>query len=1657
MHVGKGDKSNFAAEDASESARRSATKLDLSPFPCPQPAFTYLANSIACGKREIPYSTITAVDFADRPPLGPMLAPDGKPVPPLSDGQIAINSWAAEDLGAKLGDTIRVTYFEPESTAGAVREQSVELRLAAIVRLAGAAADPDFTPEVPGVTDQLSIANWDPPFPFDARRVRKKDDVYWHDHRGTPKAFVSLATGRRLWASRFGQTTSIRISIGDVNGLSRAREGEAPAEPSVRPGPSHPRTARQEPRPPGTAPRVPAAIERIRAAIHVDPADMGFRFQPVKAQGLAASAGTTPFELLFLGFSFFLIVAAAMLVAILFRLGVDRRAAEIGILLAVGLRRGHVVRLLVAEGSVIAALGSLAGLGVGIGYATLLIAGLHTWWLAAVVTPFLQLYVTWQSLAIGYASGLVVALATIFWSARRAGRNRPRRLLAGQTGPEDIRLGRPAVWHCLTAAGKRFPRWKRCCPAAVKQWHTPRTVQAHLAWGILVAAIGLAAAATQLGEASRAASFFGAASLVLTACLMSVWVRLRSGATGPAVAIGRGNLVRLAVRNAARNPMRSTLTIGLVAAASFLIVAVSAFRIDPAGEKPNLDSGNGGFALVGQSDQPIYYDLSTPDGRAQLGFSADDERAMAGTQTIPIRVLAGDDASCLNLYRPQQPRILGVPRQFIDRGGFAWASAASPADIDPRGGALPVENPWQLLELDLGTDQDGVPRVPAVLEKTTADYSLHLSGLGADYDVRDASGRPLRLVVVGLLKASIFQGDLIISETAFLRHFPQENGHRMFLIETGPGQAADVPSVARVLERTLGDYGFVAETTSQRLAAFQAVENTYLSTFQSLGGLGLLLGTFGLAAVQLRSVLERRGELALLRATGFRRRQLAGMVILENAMLLVAGLGCGVLSAAVAVLPHFTSGRASIPWASLAGTLGLVLAAGLLAGLAAVRSALRTRLWRRSLENRNRSVRKGKREKGERAGDDPMVDAVRARTSFPLSPFPLFPFLTLFVLSGPASRAGEANDLADVFSLRGEANIMDEEHFGIVNGLATVGIPYKDVAAIDGLWAPPFVSSDFRFSVKVMDRAVSTQRYTWRPFEVEREGSVDGLRVRTTTALVPGHRGGRMTIAIENTSPQVRKFTLQLAASGTLDRTTTWEFARTASRSATQSRAVGTGLLLEQASQAIVVRPVGGTDLDAAQWTKPLTISLTPRGTWTGCVAFAIGDKAQVVETSSAIAQHPETRAAISTQAPGPEKPTCRPDETYRRRVAELFEKLPRLRSSNAALVQFYNRSLVHFLMNRWDVPEFVLRPYYGTGSVKGGCVCDYLWNFGEIWEILPLYDPAADREHIKQFLKTDMTKHFAFMPITGEAFGPWYPVNQEKIIGLIYYYVKLTGDTAFLREPVDGQERARTRHRQRHVRRRPGEAGGPDRLRAVEQPSGTAPRLSVQPRDAGPQRAPLRELPHGVATGRGGGQAGARICASGPNRFKRWSSSRRSGTRRPAGSISSTPKAARTPATRSRSSSSSASGVLDAEEEAGLLGHLNETEFLSQFGLHSMAKTDVAYDQVDIDNGGGGACTCFPPQIAERLYKAGRPRWRPRTSSGGSCGGASACRTGAIRSWPTAWTTARTRRCSVRSTASPWPSALSSACSAFRPSSTAGSRSTPIRRPGRRGSSLPA
>ncbi|MCL4192318.1 MAG: ABC transporter permease [Thermoguttaceae bacterium] len=821
-----------------------------------QPAFTYLATAISRGEREVPYSTITAMDFAAAPPLGPMVTPEGEIIKPLEDNQIVLNAWAAERLRAKPGDAIRVSYFEPESADGKVREQTTEFQLAAVAAMNSAAADPELTPAVAGVTDQVSMADWDPPFPFDPKRIADEDEAYWDEHRAAPKAFVSLTTGRRLWGSRFGQTTSLRVKPGPRASLLRLQQLELP---------------------PGAA---------------------GLVFQPVKRQGLAASAGTTAFNGLFLGFSFFIIGSAVLLVTLLFRLGVEGRARQLGVLMALGFARPRVARLLLGEGLAVCLLAGLLGVGAGVGYAALMLAGLETLWLDAIVTPFLTLHTTVTSLAVGFVSGLAVSWLTIAWSVWKASRMSPRVLLGGRTADEPLADSRQRGWSGRVAV-----------------------VLGAMA---VLATLG----ATALDENLQAGAFFGAGALALAACLAAAGSRLRRAATGPAVAVGKGNLVRLAARNAARHPQRSTLTLGLVAAACFLIVAVSAFRLDPSANRPQYGSGNGGFRLLAESTQPIYYDMNTVEGRYDLAFSAADSRLLAEAKIFSLAVRPGDNASCLNLYQPQEPRILGVPEPLIRRGGFPLA-AHWPLEAAER------DEPWRLLDRKLAAEV-GEARAPVFVDEATARYSLHLS-LGDSLPVTGDGGERLNLVIVGLLKGSIFQGDVLMSESQFTEQFPDAAGRRYFLIEV-PADAAG--RVRDALERTLGDYGLAVESTAERMAALQAVQNTYLSTFQTLGGLGLLLGTFGLGAVELRSVLERRRELALLRATGFRKGLLARLVMLENAALLVTGLVLGVAAAALAVLPHWLSGRASVPWLWLAGILALVLTLGLAAGWLAVRAAL---------------------------------------------------------------------------------------------------------------------------------------------------------------------------------------------------------------------------------------------------------------------------------------------------------------------------------------------------------------------------------------------------------------------------------------------------------------------------------------------------------------------------------------------------------------------------------------------------------------------------------------------------------------------------------------------------------------------------------------------
>jgi len=322
--------------------------------------------------------------------------------------------------------------------------------------------------------------------------------------------------------------------------------------------------------------------------------------------------------------------------------------------------------------------------------------------------------------------------------------------------------------------------------------------------------------------------------------------------------------------------------------------------------------------LLAEADIPLHQDLNSEMGRFELGLSAD----LSSTHFFPMRVLPGEDISCLNLYQPQTPRVLGVTSKLIQRGGFPFQQTLEPTPAES-------ENPWLLLNRDLGPEI-----IPAIGDFNSTQWILHKS-LGEDVIIENEAGEKLALRLVGLLQGSVFQGELLIAEDRFTQHFPARSGYGYFLVETNTPE-----TVAAALEKNLSAYGFDTTTSAARLLAYHAIENTYLSTFQTLGGLGLILGTFGLGILLLRNVLERSGELATLSACGFRRARLAALLLYENGFLLLAGLAIGITAALIAVAPRLLD-PSPFPWASLGFSLFLVLAAGLLASLIAVRIALR--------------------------------------------------------------------------------------------------------------------------------------------------------------------------------------------------------------------------------------------------------------------------------------------------------------------------------------------------------------------------------------------------------------------------------------------------------------------------------------------------------------------------------------------------------------------------------------------------------------------------------------------------------------------------------------------------------------------------------------------
>ncbi len=832
------------------------------PIPGPKPppgldSLTYFVNELHAGDgsdakaNATPYSMVTAIDAAA----------SGFVNPKLADDEIQITRWLADDLGVAPGAKVTLKYFVMGERRQLVEKTRTFTVAAPILEMdtpqlqTDADGKDSWMPDFPNVPDKKSFGKWKPGFDFDATRVRKKDEAYWEKYRGTPKAFVTLKTGQELWGNRWGNLTSIRYPAG---------------------------TKREQ-------------VERIAAFI--DPAALGFRVVNLREQALAATNAPVDFGELFVYFSFFLIAAAAVLTGLLFTFTIEQRAAEAGLLLAVGWPVKKVRRLFLREGFVLALIGSLAGALLAALYTKGVLHALAGVWGGATGGTRFVFAPSAVTMTIGVVSGVLVALIAMWLASRRLFKMEAAALLNGALASS------PA-----TSTPRKAPQKNAASPSGSVATGTdgapsgaPRPARF---FGLTSAVISSAVAALALAIFGKGNSgaFFGAGALLLIAGCLFALVQLLRVAGGT----GAESIAQLGARNISRRRGRSLATIAVLASGVFMVIAVDSFRKGAPEDSARRDSGTGGFAFIGESSAPIYENLNSAKGRDAYAL---DDKLMSGVRVVQMRVRDGDDASCLNLNRAVQPRLLGVD--------FA-----------------------ELREKQFGLDWPGVKAaaaVPGIVDANTLQWAMQKK-LGDVLEYAGERGEPVRVKFSATVDGSVLQGFVIIPERDFVAKFPNTAGYRFYLVDC-PREKMD--TVREHLTRQLGDRGLELVPAVKRLAEFNEVENTYLSIFQVLGGLGMLLGSAGLGIVVARNVFERRREFGLLEAVGFTPQTLRRLVFAEHRWLIIGALGIGAISALTAVWPRLSAQAAHFPWRGILTLLAGMALLGAFWAWLATRLALR--------------------------------------------------------------------------------------------------------------------------------------------------------------------------------------------------------------------------------------------------------------------------------------------------------------------------------------------------------------------------------------------------------------------------------------------------------------------------------------------------------------------------------------------------------------------------------------------------------------------------------------------------------------------------------------------------------------------------------------------
>jgi putative ABC transport system permease protein len=597
------------------------------------------------------------------------------------------------------------------------------------------------------------------------------------------------------------------------------------------------------------------------------PNSQGFTLKSVKQEGLAAARGGVDFGQLFMALSFFILVAGLILMALLFNLHLEKRIEEIGTLKAIGYPYQIIKKNLLFEGLFIALPGVIIGGILAVIYNKIIFYALNTVWYDIVRTDILNEVILVKTLVIGMLISLILVSISIWFNVNK-------RLKAVSSNLQR-KIGDSARSRTMILLKTS-------------------------AWASLLIALGLLMHEALFGKTLNTAIFFSAGGLLLLSFILFFSALIKKEGLKSSETVSQLSLIR---KNLSRNSSRSFRIVILFALGTFIIISTGLNKKDLHKEANDPKSGTGGFQFFMETTMPVLKDLNIEQNRIDQGI----EKSL---EFVQMRKSEGDDASCLNLNLIASPRILGIPSDELKR---RFSFVKSTDDLNP-------EEPWTSLKNEL---PGGV--IPAILDQTVIQWGLGKK-VGDTLVYLNEAGEEMTLKIIGGLANSIFQGNALIDEQLFLKHFPSSSGSYVFLID---GNTKELDENQNELNRAFRNEGAEIEVAADRLAMFNQVENTYLSIFLLLGGLAMILGTVGLGVSLARNILDRGPEIGILRAMGYRKSNVLRIITYEHLVLLLIGTLAGTLTAFIATLPSILSEFVQASWQTAAIIVALILVNGL--------------------------------------------------------------------------------------------------------------------------------------------------------------------------------------------------------------------------------------------------------------------------------------------------------------------------------------------------------------------------------------------------------------------------------------------------------------------------------------------------------------------------------------------------------------------------------------------------------------------------------------------------------------------------------------------------------------------------------------------------------